>query len=164
MRLESTDDEPVPRLLPILLLSALILGSGCRTITTRRLSLGDPAEPRIASPARAWEVSNREEIVGIVVYFEAHGPVQDSLFMVQNVWHQDLGLIDAYGRAYRYVPHHREPAWVGSGTVVQGVGRILGMHECTLAEIELPAEKRAISPGELEQRRIAAPNSLSLDS
>ena len=85
-------------------------------------------------------------------------------YMVRNVWHQDLGLIDAYGRAYRYVPHSSDPAWVGSGSVRQGVERILGLAGCELSEFPLAAEARPASPGELEQRRMNPPNPLEQGS
>jgi hypothetical protein len=84
--------------------------------------------------------------------------------MVRNVWHQDLGMIDAFGRAYRYVVHHEEPVWVGSGSVRQGVERILGLENCELAEFPLPEEARPSTPGEGEQRRMTSPNSLERGS
>ena len=48
-------------------------------------------------------------------------------------------MIDAHGRAYRYMPHQREPAWVGTGTIAQGAGAILDIGvPCRLIELASP--------------------------
>ena len=39
---------------------------------------------------------------------------------------QDVGLVDALGRWWRYVPHQVEPELVGTGTVREGVEVLLG--------------------------------------
>ena len=149
--------------LPALL--ALVPLGACRTTETSGPALSAAVgELRVASPSQGWEVRHGSEVVGLVVFFEANGPAEDSLYMVRNVWHQDLGLIDAFGRAYRYVPHHSDPAWVGSGSVRQGVERILGLQGCALHEFPLPAESLPASPGELEQRRMSLPNPLEQGS
>lgn len=77
--------------------------------------------------------------MGLVVQFQESGGVRDSLYVVRNTWHQDLGLIDGLGRAFRYVPHREEPVWVGSGTVLSGAQRILGVSgPCRLLEVTDP--------------------------
>lgn len=139
----------------------LVLLAACRTTETRGPAISAAVgELRVASPAQAWEVQCDGELAGLLVFFEADGAQEDSLYMVRNVWHQDLGMIDAFGRAYRYVPHSADPAWVGSGSVLSGVERILGRSGCRLSEIPLPAEARPATPGELEQRRIPPRNPL----
>jgi len=149
---------PFPPRLPLALL-AVCLAAGCLTHEVRT-PVGSVGEVRTAEPARAWELvssaaGDEGETVGMVLFFRARGEREDSLYMVRNVWHQDLGLIDAYGRAYRYLPHHREPAWVGSGTVLQGAERILGVKECGMVEVPFPdAEERPTTPGEHDRRRI----------
>ena len=162
-RPETADERFVKHALLVLAFLAVIT-AGCRTTVRRNLAIPPNSGPRTAAPARAWEIRSEGSLVGHVVYFEAHGPTQDSLYMVRNIWHQDLGMIDGFGRAFRYVPHHEEAAWVGSGTVVLGVERILGRSGCRLAEIPLPGEPRPNSPGVLEQRRMSLPNPLSGDS
>jgi hypothetical protein len=148
---------PARRLLLALL--AVPLAAGCMTQEVRT-PVGSVAEVRTADPARAWELvssaaGSEGDTLGMVLFFRARGEREDSLYMVRNVWHQDLGLIDAYGRAYRYLPHHREPAWVGSGTVLQGAERILGVQECGMVEVPFPgAEERPTTPGEHDRRRI----------
>ena len=128
---------PVPKLrslrLPAVLLAAA-LAAGCLTTEIRR-PIAASSEIQVGSPATCWEVVARtNEPVGLVVFFEGSTPKR-SLYMVRNIWHQDLGLIDAFGRAYRYLPHHKSPAWVGTGTVRQGVERILEQDDCTLFEV-----------------------------
>lgn len=39
---------------------------------------------------------------------------------------QDVGLVDALGRWWRYAPHQPEPELVGTGTVREGVEVLLG--------------------------------------
>jgi len=139
-------------ILPTCALAICLATTGCRTIE-RKSPIAATAEMRVGLPARAWEVvSGERELVGLVVLFENPRPAE-SHYMVRNVWHQDLGLIDSLGRSYRYLPHHREPAWVGSGTIVRGVERILGLEDCQLFEMPFRETRHATSPGELEQRR-----------
>lgn len=120
------------------ILLTLLLAGACRTIETRELCRPAAAEVRVGTRARSWDVYRSGECVGRVVLFQERGDIRDSIYVVRNPWHQDLGLIDGLGRAYRYLPHHKEPAWVGSGTIAQGVERILGHEErCELVEVDL---------------------------
>lgn len=140
----------------ILLLIGLSTGalSGCETVERRSPVVSDPAVIRQVPPARAWEVDAGGELVGHVVYFGDRAEAGSAVYMVRNPWHQDLGLIDAFGRAYRFLPHHRDPAWIGTGTVRQGVARILELAEedCRLDEVEVPTagERGAASTEEPE--------------
>ena len=110
-------------------------------------------EMRVGKPSLAWEVLDQSGLnVGLVVLFESVGLLEPT-YMVRNVWHQDLGRVDQLGRAFRYVPHAKEAAWVGSGTLLQGVERILKRQSCQLIELPSSPEKEAGSPGELEKRR-----------
>jgi hypothetical protein len=131
------------RLFPLL----FVLLSACET-TERRVPVVSKAPSiRTAAPERSWEVVERGLAQGYVVLFTgAHEG--DQVYAVRNTYHQDVGLIDARGRAYRFLPHHREPAWVGSGTIVQGVARILELAEgeCTLVELELESAAQAATP------------------
>jgi hypothetical protein len=126
---------------------ALALLGACATTERRVPIVSDSPAVRTARPARAWEVRRGDEVVGRVVYFEERSDLRGAIYVVRNPWHQDLGMVDALGRAYRYLPHHLEPAWVGTGTVAQGVARILGLPvaECELDEVELPASAEAPS-------------------
>ena len=154
---QAADVPPVRSLLSGLLVASLL--AGCQVVEVRNQPAAVSSHVESGVPATAWEVVAPDtERIGIVVRFAStsHGP---PLFMVRNVWHQDLGLIDARGRAYRYVPHHADPAWVGTGTVLQGVERILDRERCSLVEIAFAEMSPARTPGELERRR-AEPESL----
>jgi len=120
----------------LLLTSALALLLGCRTTETRSLSSSPTPLVRIGTRAKSWEVRSGSELLGRVVLFQERGLARDSVYLVRNPWNQDLGLIDGLGRAYRYLPHEEEPAWVGTGTVALGAQRILGAEaECELCEL-----------------------------
>jgi hypothetical protein len=124
---------------PLAIALALPLSAGCITTETRAVSSTPTPAVRVGTHARTWEVRCAGELVGQVVLFQEHGLARDSVYVVRNPWHQDLGLIDGLGRAYRYLPHHEEPAWVGSGTVTAGAERILGLSgACELVEIADP--------------------------
>ncbi len=117
----------------VLAVAALLLGA-CQTTETRR-PIAATGEIEVGTPARCWEVvAGASEPAGLLVLFEGSSP-ETAHYMVRNIWHQDLGLIDAYGRAYRYLPHHKSPAWVGTGTVQEGVARILERADCALFEV-----------------------------
>jgi hypothetical protein len=121
----------------LLLLTATLLGAGCRTIATHEVSSHPAPDVRVGARARTWEVRCGGELLGHVVLFQGHGHVRDSVYVVRNAWHQDLGLIDGLGRAYRYLLHEEEPAWVGSGTVAIGAQQILGAAApCELIELD----------------------------
>ena len=127
------------KLLPPLWTCALLLcAPGCLTEVSH-----SPAETQIEAPAisratRAWEVVERGKVAGVVVEFsEQEG---DRLFFsVRNVEQQELGMVDAYGRAWRFRPYERESDWLGTGTVLVGVRGILGLEGA--AELyEIPIE------------------------
>lgn len=151
-------------------LPLLALAGACRTVETRSAVSPPPAEVRLGQRARAWEVVHGGAKVGTVVLFQDRGRIGDSIYIVRNVWHQDLGLIDGLGRAYRYLPHHREPAWIGSGTIELGAKRILGLEEaCQLVELERiqeagssPADVAGNAPGmAVEEPRASVPTPAS---
>jgi len=125
---------------------ALALLGACRTVAQEAAPPALP-EIRVGQRARTWEVVHRGQRVGLVVLFQDRGHIGDSVYVVRNVWHQDLGLIDGLGRAYRYLPHHKEPAWVGSGTIALGAERILCVEDgCELVELESTPEAGAERP------------------
>lgn len=128
--------RPAMRLLFVLLLGC----AGCRTIATSSVASALAPEVRVGTRERVWEVRSGDEVLGLVVQFQELGRVRDSLYVVRNPWHQDLGMIDGLGRAFRYLPHCEEPVWVGSGTIAAGAREILASAtECELIEITEPA-------------------------
>src|SRR5262245_18511275 len=119
----------------LLLVSAALLCASCRTVASTVSSTPNP-EVRVGTRERTWEVKSGGETLGCVILFQERGHVRDSLYIVRNRLHQDLGLIDGLGRAFRYVPHCEEPVWVGSGTIAAGARDILGSEEaCELVEL-----------------------------
>jgi hypothetical protein len=119
---------------PVLLGAALAVLLACRTTETRGLASAS-AQVRVGTHARTWEVRCAGEVVGLVVLFQERGLACDSVYVVRNPYQQDLGLIDGLGRAFRYVPHLEDPAWVGSGTIALGAERILSVRgPCELVE------------------------------
>jgi hypothetical protein len=94
---------------------------------------------RVGKREKTWEVREGGSVLGFVVLFQERGLARDSLYVVRNPFHQDLGVIDGLGRAFRYLPHCEEPVWVGSGTITAGAREILGAgQECTLLELAEP--------------------------
>ena len=120
--------------------------AACRTTQSERPSTPDPAILYRAQAQRAWDVTCAGEPAGSVVYFATEAAPEQAVWVVRNAWGQDLGWIDSLGRAYRLLPHHKDPAWVGTGTVQQGVERILGTAgECTLVERALAGTEEPLA-------------------
>jgi hypothetical protein len=137
---------------PRLLAALVLLASACRTLEEREPAGADSLVVHRAVPTRAWNALAGGEVVGIVILFEDRGGPQHSLYVVRNPWHQDLGMIDSLGRAYRFLPHGREPAWIGTGSVALGAERILQpAAEVHLVEVPVPSPDE-VSPGAPPQR------------
>ena len=116
---------------------ALVLCGACRATAVQDVSSAPTPKVRVGTRARAWEILSAGERIGLVVLFQDRGLVHDSVYIVRNTYHQDIGLIDGHGRAYRYVPHLEEPVWVGSGTISAGAQAILGVGaSCELIELD----------------------------
>jgi hypothetical protein len=123
-----------------LALALPLVVAACHT-TESRTTIGthEAAEPRLGVPTAAWTVHEAGQPahspLGEVVRFEDAGDPPGVMFLVRNRWSQDLGLVDELGRAWRFRPHGAEPEWVGTGTVAQGAGLILGARgDCRLEE------------------------------
>jgi hypothetical protein len=128
------------------IVTALLFVPGCRTVETRACSSITEAVVRLGKRVRTWEVRCRGEVLGRVVLFQEKGLARDCVYFVKNLWDQDLGLVDGLGRAYRYLPHEEEPAWVGTGTVAVGARQILGASApCELVE-DLDGSPERVAP------------------
>lgn len=122
-------------LLALAAVAAALLGSACEVIEIRQPAR-TPAVARTAQPVRAWRIVADGEDRGVVVLFRSAD--SGTFFSVRNAWQQDLGLVDEVGRAWAFRAHAAEPEWVGSGSVAQGAGRILGTEEAPeLVEVPL---------------------------
>lgn len=130
---------------PLLLLLLLAPATACRTKTHRTQRYDQGAEAAWSAPERAWEVVERGRVIGIVVAFQESGG-ERRFYSVRNAHHQELGLVDEHGRSWRYRAHESEPDWLGSGTIAEGVGRILGLTAgATLFEVPLSTLSRESS-------------------
>lgn len=92
---------------------------------------------RASEPVDAWVLRESGRPVGALVRFEEAGGGR-FLYSVRDGYGFDRGIVDAEGRAWRFVPH-AEPEWKSTGTVLAGAGAIL----------ELPAEP-TMQPVDLE--------------
>jgi len=118
-------------LLPFLLL-------GCRSSTTSE-SVG-PRSPVVTrtTPVRAWEMWQQGRCLGSLVRFEDPGDTSRGYYSVRAREGHEIGLVDLEGRAWRYRAHQSEPEWLGTGTVLDGVRRILGgTQSAELVEVDL---------------------------
>lgn len=123
----------VPALVPAL--------TGCVTTTTSQPAGIDQAVLTAIPISRAWLVLDEGHVVGSVVRYSETAEDGQFLYVVRNLWDQDLGVIDERGRAWRRIPH-QEDRWIGTGTVVHGVRQILEtgqncrLDELSVAEVE----------------------------
>lgn len=85
-------------------------------------------------PARGWEVRDDGRFAGSVLLYADPAGGGASYYSVRNAQGQVLGLVDFDGRAWRYRLHEEQPEWIGTGTVLEGVRRILGTSG--LSELE----------------------------
>jgi hypothetical protein len=109
-------------------LLAAMLAGGCEVTTNVRPPGLDQAIVTRTEPTRAWRVIADGELHGLVVMYAQAGAEGDEAvhyYSVRNGWHQELGTIDAQGRAFRHVPHEREARWVGTGTLLEGARAVL---------------------------------------
>jgi len=129
--------------LPAGLLLALALAApvpSCRTTSETGPAGTHLAVVRTGQPVRAWKLVSAGSELGAVVQFDA--PVDPDapagrFYSVRNPWQQELGTIDAQGRAWRFVPHEREARWVGTGTLLEGARAILAPADAEAAPAEL---------------------------
>lgn len=109
-----------------------LLGLGsCLTTSTSQPAGLDRAILTSIPVSRAWIVQEDGQTLGSVVRYSGAGNDGQFLYVIRNLWDQDLGVIDERGRAWRRIPHE-DDRWIGSGTVVQGVRQILDTGTNTL--------------------------------
>ena len=110
-------------LLPIVALTAL----GCVSSKDSSPPGLDSAVVQHSKATRAWNLRSQGVAVGSVIRYESVLGPDRFYFIVRNRHEQDMGLVDALGRAYRNRPFEDEPEWLGSGTVLDGARLILGL-------------------------------------
>jgi len=127
------------RSLPVLALAVAL--AACQTTRTEEPPAATLASITRTEPARAWTLVRESELLGVVVWFVDPldpGDPARQFYSVRNRWQQELGTLDAQGRAYRFLPHQREAHWIGTGTVLEGARAILeGGASAELLEVSL---------------------------
>ena len=113
---------------------------GCRTQEIRR-----PGSVREATivvehkrPVEAHRIAAGDADLGHLIRFEGERG-DETIWIVRNRWNQDLGWIDRWGRAFRFVPHEEDARWMSTGTVPEGVASILRSEfvpELVLVDLE----------------------------
>jgi hypothetical protein len=107
-------------------LALLLAGTGCRITREVTHFPGTDSILLRTVPTRTYEVQVDGAERGRLVLQEAIGAPDRRYWSVRNRWDQELGMVDALGRAWRHVPHVPEPEWVATGSVAEGAGAILG--------------------------------------
>lgn len=132
-------------------LQFLLLAVGafsCSTTSKSSIPGGDDAVVMRTLPVSAWSVEDDGESIGFVVRYEAPSSADKAYFSVRNRHQQELGIVDTTGRTWRHRPHQREPDWLGTGTILQGVQRVLGASErAVLVDTTLESLLRTAAPG-----------------
>lgn len=128
-----------------------VLFTGCETSRETTPAGIDLAVARAMQPVRAWRASAGGRALGTVVLYEASvdpDAPTGRYYSVRNGFQQELGTIDAQGRAWRFVPHQREAVWVATGTLAAGVAAILDEDGARAADATAgpPANQPATAP------------------
>jgi len=110
---------------PLALFLTLALASCVSEVRDLRPGLHESG-PTVSRPVEAWEVVPDGRVAGTVVVFQVQDG-EERFFQVRNQHNQELGMVDAEGRWWRFALHGRQSEWLGSGTVREGVCRILGV-------------------------------------
>jgi hypothetical protein len=114
---------------------------GCVETTTHHpVGAGEEHTLHRVPLVAAWDVVVDARVVGAVLRFEGEatpGADTELLYVVRNEHGQDLGLIDALGRAWRKRPHAPDES-LGAGTLEAGARRILGAGDTARLEPRAP--------------------------
>ncbi len=112
--------------------------SGCETTKTTGPASSPAAIVRASQPVDAWVLRAGGRTVGALVRFEEAAGGR-FLYSVRDGYGFDRGIVDAEGRAWRFIPHS-EPEWKSTGTVLAGAGAILELpKEPTMQAVDLEA-------------------------
>lgn len=108
--------------------AAALAASLAACITTEHTSPAPATVPEVvvSAPTELWRVIAGGEHVGWVVRYTP-ADARDAFLSVRNAWQQEIGMIDAEGRWWRFQAHRDEPAQVGAGATADGVAAILGL-------------------------------------
>lgn len=94
----------------------------CRSIPVPRPFPGSPIEGKTLSRHR---VELDGQAVGFLVEAAFRGALAERRFLVQNAFGQQIGFVDAQGRAFRYRASDGEPEHCATGTMEENLKSIL---------------------------------------
>lgn len=109
-------------------LAAALLLAGCITSESEGPAPATVPEVVVSQPTQLWRVVQGTEAVGWLVRYTPTNDPTDAFLSVRNPWHQELGLIDAESRWWRFLPHQRDPQLIGAGATAEGVAAILELE------------------------------------
>jgi hypothetical protein len=122
-------------------LALCVATCGCVETTTHHpVGAGEEHTLHRVPLVAVWDVVDGGRVVGAVLRFERgseSGAEPELIYVVRNEHGQDLGLVDALGRAWRKRPHAPDEA-VGAGTLEAGARRILAVGDSARLEPRAP--------------------------
>ena len=127
-------------------LALCVATCGCVETTTHHpVGAGEEHTLHRVPLVAAWDVVDGGRVVGAVLRFERAATPSaelESIFIVRNEHGQDVGLVDALGRAWRKRPHAPDEP-VGAGTLEAGARRILDVGAGARLEPRAPVRDAA---------------------
>lgn len=118
---------------------------GCTTQEWTQPHEPDLPTPRIAEATSRWSIRTAHSQLGWVQRYETEGQGNELIYSVQNIWSQELGWIDSLGRAFALELHGAPPRFLGSGTLAEGVARVLELDQSVELTPEIQRTPRAAS-------------------
>lgn len=117
-------DSPLFHTAPHLLaaLALFAAASACRSTPTPNPFPGSPIEGATLSQ---FAIELDRERVGVLLEADFRGALAERRFLVQNAFGQQIGFVDALGRAYRYRVADGEPEHCATGTMEENLRAIL---------------------------------------
>ena len=87
-----------------------------------------PAQPLFGRRIAAHRIWSGGESAGFLVEVEFDSPGLGRRFLVHNAFRQNVGFVDAQGRAYRYRVSDGEAVHVATGTMEENLRAILSLQ------------------------------------
>lgn len=84
-----------------------------------------PLAPVLGKTLARYRVEVGAETAGFLVEADFSGSIEQRRFLVQNAFGQQIGFVDAQGRAFRYRVSDGESEHVGTGTMEENLKAIL---------------------------------------
>lgn len=111
-----------------------LCSAACTSTSQSQLAGPENAIVRRTNAAKGWRVRDDGCLAGSLLLYADPEDRGAGYYSVRNPEGQTLGMVDFEGRAWRYRPHQEQPDWLGTGTVLEGVRRILETSALTVLE------------------------------